>query len=195
MLENEIGSWWGTILHQEGKYAKHISWDEFERYFLNRYFPTAFKQTKSQELFTLEQGTMTVLEYVAKFTVLVHFAPTLMADKEMKSTRFRQGLRDNIRRHVTAQGDQTYQEMVNNAHVLEKDYLLSQKINPHPGRFEDRRRNNSKKISFGEKKDEGSSNKGPTPKKNRTTTCNQEGMEDECSPWQEGRGQRRRNCS
>lgn len=70
-------------------------------------------------MFTLEQGKMTVAEYVAKFTDLVRFAPTLMADEEMKSTRFQQGLGDDICRHVTAQGDQTYQEMVNNAQVLE----------------------------------------------------------------------------
>lgn len=37
-------------------------------------------------------------------------------------------------------------------------------------------------MSFGEKKDEGSSSKGPTPKKNRTTTCNACGEEGHIRP-------------
>ena len=50
-----------------------MTWEEFLKLFMGKYFPTFTQHVKSREFLELKQGTMTVLEYVAKFTELAHF--------------------------------------------------------------------------------------------------------------------------
>ena len=41
---------------------------------MGKYFPDTTHQSKAQEFLELEQGTMTVMDYVARFTELDRFA-------------------------------------------------------------------------------------------------------------------------
>ena len=41
---------------------------------MGKYFPASTRHVKAREFLELKQGTMSVLEYVAKFTKLTHFA-------------------------------------------------------------------------------------------------------------------------
>ena len=46
---------------------------------MGKYFPTLTQHAKAQEFLELKQGTMTVLEYVAKFIELARFVDDYVA--------------------------------------------------------------------------------------------------------------------
>ena len=48
-----------------------MTWAEFHDLFMGKYFSATARHTKAQEL---RQGTMTVMEYVARFIELACFA-------------------------------------------------------------------------------------------------------------------------
>ena len=73
--------------------------------FLNKYFPYNVKDQKEIEFLTLQQGDMTVDEYVARFESLARFSNNLQLqpDEAWKSKRFEQGLRPEVRNLVITQ--------------------------------------------------------------------------------------------
>ncbi|RXI09488.1 hypothetical protein DVH24_034105 [Malus domestica] len=89
------------------------------------YFPYAMKHTKIQEFLDLKQENMTVAEYVAKFAELSKYSDDIANDKKTKAIKFRQGLRDSVRRHIVGQGRKTYHEIMEAAYELEQDYMFT----------------------------------------------------------------------
>ena len=55
---------------------------------MSRFFPTSARYAKSREFLGLRQGSMTVLEYVAKFTELAHFGDDYVATDMDKVKKF-----------------------------------------------------------------------------------------------------------
>ena len=64
---------------------------------MGKYFPTSARHTKAREFLELKQGTMTMLEYVAKFTKLAHFSNGYVATDMAKVRKFEDGLKLSIR--------------------------------------------------------------------------------------------------
>ena len=64
---------------------------------MSKYFPATARHAKAREFLELKQGTMTVMEYVAKFTKLTHFADDYVATNMAKVRRFEDGLKLSIR--------------------------------------------------------------------------------------------------
>jgi hypothetical protein len=64
-LRGEASRW--CKRHREHMEATggHITWEEFKTIFINKYFPSNVKNQKEIEFLTLQQGDMTVDEYVA----------------------------------------------------------------------------------------------------------------------------------
>ena len=73
-----------------------MTWEEFRELFMDKYFPTSAQQSKAQEFLELKQGTMTMLEYVAKFIELAHFANDYVATDMAKVRKFVDGLKLSI---------------------------------------------------------------------------------------------------
>ena len=63
---------------------------------MSKYFPATARHAKAREFLELKQGTMTVMEYVAKFTELTHFADDYVATNMAKVRRFEDGLKLSI---------------------------------------------------------------------------------------------------
>ena len=63
---------------------------------MGKYFPTTARHAKAREFLELKQGTMTVLEYVAKFTELTHFVNDYVATDMAKVKKFEDGLKLSI---------------------------------------------------------------------------------------------------
>ena len=70
--------------------------EEFRELFMGKFFPTSARHVKAQEFLELKQGTMTVLEYVAKFTELAHFANDYVATNMDKVRKLEDGLKLSI---------------------------------------------------------------------------------------------------
>ena len=63
---------------------------------MSKFFPTLAKYAKAWELLELRQGSMTILEYVAKFIKLAHFGDDYVATYMTKVRKFEDGLNLSI---------------------------------------------------------------------------------------------------
>ena len=64
---------------------------------MSKYFLTFARPAKAQEFLELKQETRTVLEYMAKFIQLAHFAYDYVATDMAKVRKFEDGLKLSIR--------------------------------------------------------------------------------------------------
>ena len=82
-LESESQVWW--------------DWEEFRELFIGKYFPATARHAKSREFLELKQGTMIVLEYVAKFIELAFFTDDYVAIDMAKVRKFEDSMKLSIR--------------------------------------------------------------------------------------------------
>ena len=71
-LKGEAQVWWNWA--KTSRDLEAMTWAEFHDLFMGKYFPDTTRHAKAQEFLKLKQGTMTVMDYVARFTELARFA-------------------------------------------------------------------------------------------------------------------------
>ena len=67
-LEGEAQVWWNW--EKSSKDLEAMTWAEFHDLFMCKYFLDTTRHVKAHEFLELKQGTMTVMEYVSRFTEL-----------------------------------------------------------------------------------------------------------------------------
>ena len=72
-----------------------MTWGEFRELLMDKFFP-ASRHAKAREFLELRQGSMTVLEYVAKFIELTRFGDDYVATNMAKVRKFEDGLKLSI---------------------------------------------------------------------------------------------------
>ncbi|MQM12550.1 hypothetical protein Taro_045469 [Colocasia esculenta] len=116
MLQERADVWWSSLLHtrfEDG--AVEISWDEFVRLFRAKFVPEHIQDKMEQEFLSLTQGSMTVLEYEAKFAELSKYAPHIVADERRKVKKFVMGLRPSLRTRLVAFDHRTLEQALSTA--------------------------------------------------------------------------------
>ena len=98
-----------------------MTWAEFHDLFMGKYFPDTARHTKAQEFLELKQGTMTVLEYVGRFTELARFADDYVATDMAKVRRFENGLKLSIRGRIVGLLLQDMDSMAGTALTIERE--------------------------------------------------------------------------
>ena len=88
---------------------------------MGKYFPDNARHAKAQEFLELKQGTMTVMDYVARFTELARFAEDYMAINMAKVRRFENGLKLSIRGRIVGLRLQDMDSMVGTALTIERE--------------------------------------------------------------------------
>ena len=88
---------------------------------MGKYFPDTARHVKAQEFLELKQGTMTVIEYVARFTELARFADDNVATDIDKVRRFENGLKLSIRGRIVGLRLQDMDSMVGTALTIERE--------------------------------------------------------------------------
>ena len=88
---------------------------------MGKYFPDTAHHAKAQEFLELKQGTMNVLEYVARFTKLARFAYDYVATDMAKVRRFENGLKLSIRGRIVGLRLQDMDSMVGTALTIERE--------------------------------------------------------------------------
>ncbi|RVX13480.1 Retrovirus-related Pol polyprotein from transposon 17.6 [Vitis vinifera] len=84
----EAAKHWLTYLRKEGVYdTEAMTWEEFERIFLGKYFGEVAKHSKRMEFEHLIQGPMSVLEYESRFSKLYRFALGMISEEGEKTRR------------------------------------------------------------------------------------------------------------
>ena len=86
---------------------------------MGKYFPASARHAKAQEFLELRQGTMTVLEYVARFTELTGFRDDYVATDAAKVRKFKDGLKLSIRSKIVWHNIQDMDSMVSKALIIE----------------------------------------------------------------------------
>ena len=98
-----------------------MTWAEFHDLFMVKYFPDTARRTKAREFLELKHGTMTVIEYVARFKDLARFADDYMATDMAKVRRFENGLKLSIRGRIIGLHLQDMDSMVGTALTIERE--------------------------------------------------------------------------
>ena len=98
-----------------------MTWEEFCELFMGKFFPTSARHAKSREFLELKQGTITMLEYVAKFTELARFANDYVTTDMAKVRKFEDGLKLSIRGKIVGLLLQDLDSMVMTAMAIERE--------------------------------------------------------------------------
>ena len=86
-----------------------------------KYFPDTARHAKAQEFLELKQGTMNVMEYVARFTTLARFADDYVATDMAKVRRFENGVKLSIRGRIIGLRLRDMDSMVGTALTIERE--------------------------------------------------------------------------
>ena len=97
-LEGEAQVWWNWA--KTSRDLEAMTWAEFQELFMGKYFSDTARHAKAQEFLELKQGTMTVMEYVARFRELARFANDYVATDITKVKRFKNGINLSIRGRI-----------------------------------------------------------------------------------------------
>ena len=95
---------------------------------MGKYFSDTARHAKAQEFLELRQGTMTVMEYMARFTELAHFGDDYVATDMAKVRRFENGLKLSIRGKIVGLRLQDMDSMVGTALAIEREMEDAQGI-------------------------------------------------------------------
>ena len=118
-LEGEAQVWWKWA--KTSRDLEAMTWAEFQELFMGKYFPDTTRHAKAQEFLELKQGTMTVIEYVARFTELARFADDYVATNIAKVRRFENRLKLSIRGRIVGLRLQDIDSMVGTALTIERE--------------------------------------------------------------------------
>ena len=118
-LEGEAQVWWNWV--KTSRDLEAMTWAEFHDLFMGKYFLDTARQARAQEFLELKQGTMTVLEYVARFTELARFADDYVATGMAKVRRFENELKLSIQGRIIGLRLQDMDSMVGMALTIERE--------------------------------------------------------------------------
>ena len=118
-IEGESQVWWDWV--KASRNLEVMTWEEFRELFMGKYFSVSTRHAKAREFLELKQRTMTVLEYVAKFTKLAHFANDYVAMDTEKVRKFEDGLKLSIRGKIMGLLLQDLDSMVKITMVIERE--------------------------------------------------------------------------
>ncbi|MQL71418.1 hypothetical protein Taro_003726 [Colocasia esculenta] len=108
--------WWASLLctrFEDG--AIDVAWDEFVRLFRAKFIPKHIQDRMEQEFLSLTQGSMTVLEYEARFAELSKYAPHIVTNECRKAKKFVMGLKPSLRTKLVAFDHRTLDEALSAA--------------------------------------------------------------------------------
>ena len=118
-LEGEAQVWWNWA--KTSRDLKAMTWAKFHDLFMGKYFSDTARHEKAHEFLEQKQGTMNVMEYVARFTELARFADDYMATDMAKVRRFKNGLKLSIQGRIVGLRLQEMDSMVGTAMTIKKE--------------------------------------------------------------------------
>jgi hypothetical protein len=109
--------WWDAYVeaHED---PKTINWPEFKAAFCAHHVTQGVIKLKKKKFHDLKPRSMSVNEYVSKFTQLSRYAPNEVDTNEKKQYCFLNGLNDGLTYALKARNFENFQGMVNKALVL-----------------------------------------------------------------------------
>ena len=90
-LQGPAAAWWDDYRSIQ-KTGTEISWEDFVENFRKHHIPAGLMGIKKKEFLNLKQGSMTVAEYLKKFTQLACYAAEDLPNERARKERFMSGL-------------------------------------------------------------------------------------------------------
>ncbi|KAJ9701354.1 hypothetical protein PVL29_006624 [Vitis rotundifolia] len=109
MLVDKTDFWWESMKRVYD--TEVMTWEEFKRIVLSKYFGEVANHAKRMEFEYLIQGTMSVLEYESRFSELSRFALGMISEEGEKVRRFQ----------LVPLAIRDYSELVKRALLVEQD--------------------------------------------------------------------------
>ncbi|XP_057494185.1 uncharacterized protein LOC130779535 [Actinidia eriantha] len=110
-------TWWDVVKTTHN--VAMMTWVDFERVFLDYYFPQVVRNAKRREFLALKQGDLSLVQYAAQFNDLARFAPECVATDYLRARCFEQGLRPGLRGKVVSFELNTFEEVMKKALVID----------------------------------------------------------------------------
>ncbi|XP_071680805.1 uncharacterized protein [Lolium perenne] len=100
-LSGPARAWWENVkaIQAEGHV---IGWEEFKTKFRKTHIPSGLIKLMKDKFMNLKQGSMSVVDYMDKFTTLSRYAPEDTDTEEKKKDRFLNGLHDEMQSILVA---------------------------------------------------------------------------------------------
>jgi ribonuclease HI len=89
-------AWWQSY-REMNEDANTMLWDRFVKVFKEHHIPRSVMKLKLEEFMSLQQGNLSVTEYLHKFTELSRYASEVLKTDEQKQDAFLRGLDPEIR--------------------------------------------------------------------------------------------------
>jgi hypothetical protein len=109
--------WWETYRNSHQNVSA-ITWNGFKAQFKTHYVPRGTLKLKRNEFSELQQGGMTVNEYLNKFTQMSRYAPDEVNTDEKKQDAFLNGLNDETQFQLLNTDYENFQKMVDKAIIV-----------------------------------------------------------------------------
>jgi hypothetical protein len=117
-LVGPASDWWDAYVEAQEE-PKSINWNEFKMAFWSHHVPQGVIKLKKKEFQDLKQWSMTVSEYVTRFTQHSRYAPNDMDTNEKKQECFLNGLNDGLGYAFEAHDFKNFHTMTDKGLVLE----------------------------------------------------------------------------
>jgi hypothetical protein len=117
-LVGPTADWWDAYMeaHED---PETINWQEIKNSFRTHHVSLGVMKLKKKEFDDLKQGSMTMSEYVTRFTQLSYYDPNNVNTDEKEQDYFLNGLNDGLAYALEARDFINFQDMVDKALVLE----------------------------------------------------------------------------
>ncbi|KAL5563846.1 hypothetical protein UlMin_033593 [Ulmus minor] len=100
MFKKNARYWWDVV--KRTKNLRELTWNEFVVIFNEKYYNATVIAGKTNEFNTIQQGSLSVVEAVAKFEELARFCPILIPDENERIRRMILMFRPEIARFIEA---------------------------------------------------------------------------------------------
>ncbi|XP_015169465.1 uncharacterized protein [Solanum tuberosum] len=121
-LDGPTRHWWYTCLETRPAWFPPVTWTEFSKAFLARFIPRSIRDQLRDQFARLEQGSMTVSEYEARFHELSRNAAMILPTKEETVRCFVRGLRLQLRIETQSlvSAGRSFLDVVDNVRTIEQ---------------------------------------------------------------------------
>jgi hypothetical protein len=119
-LVGPAGDWWDAYATAHPN-RQNITWQEFCDNFRTYHIPSGVIKLKQREFLSLRQGSMSVTEYLDKFTHLSRYAPNEVNTNPKRQERFLDGLIGPLNYQLQSHTFPDFQTLVNKAIGLESN--------------------------------------------------------------------------
>jgi hypothetical protein len=119
-LYGTAANWWETYCNTHTN-VDTITWNEFRAHFHTHYVPRGTMKLKKKEFTDLNQGSMSVNEYLNSFIQLARCIPDDINMDEKKHDMFLNGLNDDIQFQLLNTDYAYFQHMVDKAVVIDNN--------------------------------------------------------------------------